>query len=168
LHIPEILTFHFKTLALFELDAEDFVRQHHASMYPLLPTMNNVRLDLINQVLQELTELYRDDEVTLSKQIVWLKLLLERTDTVTGIEKEQMKERLSMLDQLFEESPMIQKLREESRIKGIQETLITIVQAKYPNLAEFARQQVTHFDKPDALKLLVQQVVTAPDVSTVR
>jgi hypothetical protein len=29
----EILTFCFKTLPLFELDAEDFVRQHHTAMY---------------------------------------------------------------------------------------------------------------------------------------
>jgi hypothetical protein len=73
-----------------------------------------------------------------------------------------------MFDQLFEESPMIQKLREESRVKAIQETLINIIEAKYPNLAELARQQADHFDKPDALKLLIEQVVTAPDASTVR
>ena len=56
LHVPKILTFHFKTLALFELDAEDFVRQHHACMYPLVPTMNNVHANLIDQVIQELKE----------------------------------------------------------------------------------------------------------------
>ncbi len=174
LHIPEILTFHFKTLALFELDAEDFVRQHHASMYPLLPTMNNVRLDLIEQVLQELTELYCNDDVTLSQQIVWLKLLLERTDTVTGIEKEQMKERLSMFDQLFEESPMIQKLRqqyleqglEQGEMRALQRMLVNVVRKRYPDLAEFAQQQASHFNKPDALELLIEKVMTAPNAST--
>ena len=137
----EILSFRFETLPLFHLDAEDFVRQHHTAMYPLLPTMNNVRLDLIEQVLQELTEIYHDDEVTLAQQIVWLKLLLERTDTVTGIEKQQIKERLSMFDQLIEESPMIQNLRAQSLEQGRQEglqalqrTLVNVVRVRYPDL----------------------------------
>jgi hypothetical protein len=172
LRIPKILTFHFKTLALFELDAEDFVRQHHASMYPLLPTMNNVHADLIDQVTQELAELHRDDEATLSQQIFWLKLLLERTDTVPDIEKEQIKERLSMFDQLFEESPMIQKLRqqyfEQGEMRTLQRTLINIVRTRYPDLAELAQQQAGRFDKPDVLELLIQQVVATPDANTAR
>ncbi len=162
----EILSFRFETLPLFQMDAEDFVREHHTAMYPLLPTMNNVRLELIEQVLQELTELYHDDEVTLAQQIVWLKLLLERTDTVTLTEKEQMKERLSMFDQLIEESPMIQKIREQSEMHTLQRTLVNVVRVRYPDLAGFAQQQVGHFNKPDALELLIQKVVTAPNAST--
>jgi len=56
-------------------------------MYPLLPTMNNVHVDLINQVLQELSDLYRDDKATLAQQLIWLELLLERSDTVSVLEK---------------------------------------------------------------------------------
>ena len=179
----EILTFCFKTLPLFELDAEDFVRQHHTAMYPLLPTMNNVHTELIAQAMQELAELYRDDEVTLGQQFIWMQLLLERTGTVPVLEKEQIRERLSMFDQLFEESPMIQKMREEYRAKGLQEglemghqevlqalqhSLVNVVRARYPDLAEFAQQQVGHFNKPAVLDLLIQKAVTAPNASTVR
>jgi len=109
----EILTFQFKTLPLFELDAEDFVRQHHTAMYPLLPTMNNVHTELIAQAMQELAELYCDDEVTLAQQFIWMRLLLERTDIVPDLEKEQIKERLDMFDELWEKSPTIQKMREQ-------------------------------------------------------
>jgi hypothetical protein len=172
----EILTFHFKTLPLFELDAEDFVREQHTAMYPVLPTMKNVHADLVFQVMQELEELYRDDEITLAQQFIWMKLLLERTDIVSDLEREQIKERLSMYDQLFEESPMIQKMREDYRMKGLQEghleglqhSLVNVVRARYPDLAEFAQQRVGRFDKPDALDLLIQKVVTAPDANTIR
>ena len=34
--------------------------------YPLLPTMNGVHAELITQVMQELTDLYRDNETSLS------------------------------------------------------------------------------------------------------
>jgi hypothetical protein len=171
----EILTFCFKTLPLFELDAEDFVREHHTAMYPLLPTMNNVHAELIAQAMQELAELYRDDEVTLGQQFIWMQLLLERTGTVPVLEKEQIKERLAMFDQLFEESPMIQKMREEYRVQGLQEgllalqrSLVNVVRAKYPDLAELAQQQAPHFNKPDTLELLIQQVMIAPNASAAR
>jgi hypothetical protein len=52
-------------------------------------------------------ELYRDDEVTLSQQIVWLKLLLERTGTVSDLEKERIKGRLTMFDHLWEENALL-------------------------------------------------------------
>src|SRR5436309_2091661 len=71
----EILTFRFKILPLFELDAEDLVRQHHTAMYPLLPTMKNVHAELAAQAMQELAELYHDDEVTLGQQLIWMQLL---------------------------------------------------------------------------------------------
>jgi hypothetical protein len=176
LHIRKILFFRFKTLPLFTLDAENIVRQHHASMYPLLPTMQNVHADLIAQAMQELAELYRDDEATLAQQFIWLKLLLERTDTVTPLEKEQIKERLTVFDQLWEESPTVQKMREQYLEQGIQKgqiqtlrhLLVNIVRARYPDLAELAQQQAAHLDKPGALELLIQQVVTAPSSSTAR
>ena len=196
LHIPKILTFHFQTLPLFQLDAEQFVREHHVCMYPLLPTMQNVHADLVAQALEELAELYRDDEVSLAQQLIWMKLLLERTGTVPPLEKEKIQEKFSMYDQLWEESPMIQKMREqywekglqeglqkglqeglqkglqegrqEGRLEGLQIFLINVVQTKYPDLAELVQQQASHFDKPDMVELLIQQVITAPNADTVR
>jgi len=77
-----ILTFHFQTLPLFQLDAEQFVRDHVVCMYPLLPTMQGVHHEMIKQVMDELVTLYQKDEVTLADQLVWMSLLLERTDTI--------------------------------------------------------------------------------------
>ena len=38
----EYLTLHFKVLPLWKLDAEQYVRNHALSIYPLLPTMQGV------------------------------------------------------------------------------------------------------------------------------
>jgi hypothetical protein len=59
--------------------------------------------------MKELTELYRDDDVTLKQQFAWIKLLLERTDMVEEKEKQIMLERLSMFDYLWETSPTVKK-----------------------------------------------------------
>ena len=100
----DILIFHFKTLPLFTRDAQAYVEQHLTCMYPLLPTMRGVHADMISQILNELSALYHDDEVTLSQQFVWMKLLLERTDTVPPLEKSKIQERLVMFDKLWEKS----------------------------------------------------------------
>ena len=167
-----LLTFVFQKLPLFKLDSEDIVRQHHACMYPLVPTMKNVDANLMDQIMRELVELYHDDEVTLSQQYVLIQLLLERTTTISRIKKEQIKGRLTMFEQLFEESPMIQKMRKQyftqGKVTGLQELLVNVVRARYPDLEELAQQRTSHFDKADELDMLIQKLVSAPDASTVR
>jgi hypothetical protein len=82
-------------------------------MYPLLPAMRGVHRELIDRAIDELAELYREDEVTLSQQLVWMELLLERADTVPAQEKEEVQRRLSMYDPLWEEHPKVKKIRAE-------------------------------------------------------
>jgi hypothetical protein len=93
----EILKFKFGVLPLFKLDAERYIQEHRVAMYPLLPAMRGANRELIDRAMDELAELYREDEVTLSQQLVWMELLLERADTVPLQEKEEVQRRLSML-----------------------------------------------------------------------
>ncbi len=188
----EILTFHFQVLPLFTLEAEQFVQNHIACMYPLLPTMRGTNYQLIQQVLDELTELYREDEVKLSQQLIWMEVLLARTDMVPQVEKHKIQERLSMYDQLWEENPKIRKIRAESKAegiaegivegearglaegeakgeaKGLQTALVTTVQIRFPALSELAERQVKQITKPDMLTLLLRQITIASDEDFVR
>ena len=164
----EILTFRFKILPLFELDAENFVREHHTAMYPLLPTMQNVHAHLIDQAMQELAELYHDDTVTLAQQFVWLQLLLERTGTIPDLEKEQIKRRLTMFEQLFNESPMIQKMREQSKVEMLQHTLVDFVGVRFPDLTDFAQKQTKLLNNLDQLEALTHKLFAASDAIMAR
>ena len=108
-----LIHFNFVVLPLFTLDAKQYVHAHATCMYPLLPTMEGVTHELMQQVMNELAELYRKDEVTLALQYAWIKLLLERSGTVPPEEKSKIMEVLNMFDKLWDESPMVQKLKEE-------------------------------------------------------
>jgi hypothetical protein len=86
-----------------------------------------------------------------------------------------MKERLNMFEQLFNESPTIQKIREQYLVKGrqegllaLQDLLVTNVQARYPDLTELARASAGRSNELNALKLLIGQVMTAPNADAVR
>jgi hypothetical protein len=141
-------------------------------MYPLLPTMQGVDHRVIGQAMDELAELYREDEVTLSQQFVWMELLLKRTDTIPPQEKYKIQERLNMYDPLWEEHPRVKKIRAESRAEGeiraLQSAVVTIVKARFPTLAELAQQKVTQINNSGALDLLLKQISTAPDEDMVR
>ena len=118
----EILSFHFRTLPLFTMDAEQFVQEHRACMYPLLVTMNGVHAEMIAQVMQELTELYRNNEASLAEQFTWMTILLERTATIGALEKSRIEEKLKMFDQLWDESPRVQKMKKQYRDEGRKES----------------------------------------------
>ena len=187
----DILTFHFETVPLFQMNAELYVQNHQTCMYSLLPAMCGFHADMAVQAVTELSERYRDDRATLTEQFIWMQLCLARTQTVELMEKINIQERLSMFDQLWEENPTIQKMRAEYRMKGLQEglqkglqegrqeerqrelqglrhLLVSIVQTKYPDLVDLAQQQAIHFDNLEALHLLIQQVATAPNADIVR
>lgn len=168
----EILTFHFKTLPLFTLEAEQFIQEHIACMYPLLPTMHGANTILIQQAMDELVALYREDEIALSQQLIWMEIFLERTDTISKSEKYDIQEKLDMYDKLWEENPKVQRIRAESetkgKVEGLQDALITTIRLRFPTLADLAKKQVRKIQKPDALDLLLQQVTTAQDEIAIR
>ena len=77
-----------------------------------------------------------------------------------------------MYDQLWEESPTIQKMRAESKAEGaveaLQKAIVHVVKARFPELAELAQEQITHVHNPDKLDVFVQQVSTVPDEDMAR
>ncbi len=166
------ISFDFLVLPFFMEEAEHYIREHIACMYPVLPTMRGANNAMLVQAMTELAELYREDHVSLSQQFVWMNLLLQRSDTIDQEEKQKMKERLKMYDPLWEEHPKVKQIRAESIVEGkieeAQTLLVSIVKARFPDLAEFAQQQVTRFNKLTFLEFLVQQVLIAPDESIVR
>ncbi len=177
-----MIDFRFFTLALFEEDAERYVREHITCMYPLLPTMKGANHALIKQATDELVALYREDEVTLSQQIVWLELFLERTDTIPPPEKSEIQENLKVYDRLWLENPKVQRIRTEGKKEGIavgkaegiaigkvegvealQRTLITFINVRFPALSELAQQKVPHIKNLSQLEQLTNQMYIAPD-----
>jgi len=165
---------------LFMLDAEEYVRKHIISMYPLLPTMQGANRAIIRQAVDELAELYREDEVTLAQQIIWMELLLERTDTVPPSEKRRIQEELKMYDPLWEENSKVRRIRAESKAEGLAEglaegearglqmALLSAVRVRFPELTELAQQNVGRINDTANLDMLLKHVITAPDERTAR
>ena len=91
-------------------------------------------------------------------------------------------------DSLLDESPFVQKRKaeaeekgiekgieqgiekgiEQGRTEGLQKAVVAIVRLRFPDLTEFAQQQVVKINKPDVLDYLIDQVSFAPDETIIR
>jgi hypothetical protein len=169
-----MMTLDYHNLLLFEEDATKYVRRHDVCAYPLLPAMLQVDARLIERVGKELKAYYRGQESTLRDQFVWMRVFLKRTKTITDEEKQRIEEVLTMLglDQLWDESPLVQAERAKARAEGSLEmsrSLVeTAVNARFPALSNLAHQKVAAMTEPEALRILLAQIVVAPDEQNVR
>ncbi len=161
----ELLVFHFKVLALWELEARQYLKEHIVSMYPLLPTMKGANASMLLEAIDELKQHY--DETNLGRRLLWLRTLLERVKTLPQEDKHRVEERLHMFDSLLEDDPYIQERENRAEARGetraLQQAVVEVVQVRFPTLEELAQQTVTQVSRPDALHLLIKQISAAPD-----
>ncbi len=166
----ELLVFHFKVLALWELAARQYLKEHIVSMYPLLPTMKGANASMLLEAIDELKQHY--DETNLGRRLLWLRTLLERVKTLPQEDKHRVEERLHMYDSLLEDDPYIQEVAnraaDRAAVQVLQRAVLNVVKARFSALAELAQQQVAQINSPDNLDLLIQKISTAPDESLVR
>lgn len=179
-----LVTFKFVILPLFLLEADEYVREHVECMYPFLPTMHGANEVLIGQVIDELEQLYRDDQVTLTRLFIWMQVFLERTDTVSLEARKAVYKKLSAYNHLWAENPTIKQMLDErdakaraegwiegeieGEVKGERKAIITIIQARFPALIEIAQQRIEQIDSAEKLMQLTAQLATAPDEAAAR
>lgn len=136
--------------------------------YPELVTeWGNVRVDWYTP---EIDGLHRNDFIMAAKtDVAYREFVSQRTGMIARGKK---KKKLDFFEQLLEESPMIQEMREQWRAEGFlegrREVFLSLIRTRYPDLAELAQQQANHIKKLDVIELLIKQVMTAPDASIVR
>ena len=157
----ELLVFHFKVLALWELEAKQYLKEHIVSMYPLLPTMKGANASTLLEAIDELKQHY--DETDLGRRLLWLRTLLARVKTLPQEDRHRVEERLHMFDSLLEDDPYIQERENRVATQELQKAVIEVVQGRFPTLGELAQQTVRLVSRPDALHLLIKQISAAPD-----
>lgn len=91
-------------------------------------------------------------------------------------EKQEIEERLIMFDDLMERDPKMRKIRAESeargkaegKVEGLQEAVVTVVEGRFPSLADLARQKVRRINTPGALSMMLRGMAAAPTEAAAR
>lgn len=141
--------------------------------------MQGVNSELISQAMDELAKVCHDAGV-LSERFLWMRVLLERTETIDAKEKIEIERRLAMYESLLENSLLIKQIKSRSEEKGKKEGIragelkanrqlaIDVVKARFPHLVEIATQRVRKMRNVEVLRQLTVQVAAAPDEATAR
>jgi len=99
---------------------------------------------------------------------------------VEGVEKAKIKERLVMIDRLWDESPMVQEMKrqlkqqflEEGKAEGevqtLQRMLVKEVQKRFPQLTELVQAKVKLVNEPATLEMFYDQVRDAASANVVQ
>jgi hypothetical protein len=136
--------------------------------------MLRVDARLMEQAGKELKEYYRDQPSVLRDQFTWMRVFLKRTKTIEDEEKQKIEEVLDMLglEQLWDESPIVQAERARARAEGSLETLRfsveTVVNVRFPALADLVHQRVAAMTQIEDLRTLLAQVAVAPNEAAAR
>lgn len=117
----ELLTLHFRVLPLWKLNARNYIERQEISMYPMLPTMENVDKQTLLQAVEELIKYYENDNAPLARRLLWFGILLRRSQTVSPEDKQVVQERLKMYDDLLEKDAFVQRQKELGRELGWEE-----------------------------------------------
>ena len=73
-----------------------------------------------------------------------------------------------MFEQLFDESSMIQKMYEQSKVETLQRTLLYFVEVSFPDLTDFAQKRTNYLKNTDTLEALIHDLFTASDATMAR
>ena len=142
-------------------------------MYPFLPAMRNFDAQLMKQATAHLKTYYEDAE-DFSEQFVWMYIFFEQSTTISPEERPKIEEVFKMngLEQIWANSPTVQEdraiTRADERLQTSRSFVVTVVTARFPSLADQAKQKAASMTQSEALHQLVKHIVTAPDKKTVR
>jgi hypothetical protein len=151
------LRFDHDVLCLWTLDAEPFLQRHIVSMYTLLPAMKGITAPMLVQAIAEMEQAYTGDH--LRRHLRRFRTILRRSGTLSAQDKQIVENRMRSYDSLLESDPEFQQRMAEAK----QESAIIVVEARFPNLVEFARRRIVRLNKIDELNTVTRLIASAPD-----
>jgi len=169
----DLLTFHYRPIALWTLDARTYLRKRIIGMYMLLPGMKGADAGVLIQAIDEMAQHYTGAE--LGFRLRRFRTILRRSNTVSEQDKQIVEEKLIMeYDSLIDEDPEVKDRvarskaegKVEGELEGLQKMAIKAVEDQYPTLEDLAQRRIVAISKPETLMQLVQLIYKAPNEDT--
>jgi len=161
-----LLTLRYRVVALWMLDAREFVRKQVVCMYAFLPAMRGANVSLLLQVMDEMNQYYTGSKF--GDHLARFRTILERSKTISEQDKQIVEDQLQTYDSLMDQSSYVQRKKVEGEVQGLQKMALEAVEDQYPALVELAQERVMLIRQPDLLRQLVKQIFKAPDETTAR
>jgi hypothetical protein len=174
----EQLTFHYRVIALWKLEARVYVEKRAIAMYTFLPGMKGANVALLKEAIDGMKQRYTQKQ--LARHLTRFRTILHRSTMLTETDKQIVEDYMQSYDSLLDSDPYFQKRiaekaaeqaakqATEGEVRALQRVALEAVEEQFPALLDQARERVVQVKQPDLLRLLVKQIYKAPDEKTAR
>ena len=163
----EILTLHYRVIALWTLDAQEYVQKRIIGMYTFLPGMKGANAPLLLQAIKDLEQRFARPQFI--RHLRRFRRILQRSNMLSAQDKQIVEEHMDIhYDSLVDEDPEVQERVAKGKVEMAQKMVADLVEARFPALSELAQERVTLIRNTGALSQLIKQVGTVPDEATAR
>ncbi len=177
-----LLTWEYRVIGLYNMEAEQFRRQQAFCMYSLLPAMKGVDAGMLIQTLQEMKQRYTPEVMKHHLDRFWK--MLQKSITISKEDKLQVEKELRMqfdwfIDTVPEVIERVQQAekrgeargeakgetrgRVEGELQALRQMVLDVAQVRFPSLLLFAQTQVNVIAQPVQLRKLALDLIQAPD-----
>lgn len=171
----KVLDFYFESIELGELSPEELLQRGEPGLLPLLPmTRGGASREAATKMLMDLEAAGRTELIVIGATLASLVFSRENIADLPWLHR-----RLREMHSILRESPFYQEILQEGRevgleeglekghkegkLEGLRETLLAIVQTRFPKVLRLAKGQAAIIDDPAALENLIVKVSIAQD-----
>ncbi len=173
----EIHRFYFENIKLWEIDPNILRRKGLVGLFPLLPlTQAGIRPEVVEEAIGRIQAEGGEAAPDLLSLIYLLaELVCEDDHDILWLDR-----KFAMLYDVLQESKAYQKIKQEGREEGREEgrkegelqalhqTILTIIQTRFPKIVRLAKKQTAVVDNPAVLQELITYLITAQTVEEAR
>ncbi len=156
----DVIHFFFESIELGELTPDDLLGMEQPGLFPLLPlTKGGIRKEVTEHMFASLKDSEQTDLLAIGGTLASLVFSREHSPDLEWLHR-----RLREMHDILRESPYYQEIlqegrqeglqegREEGKLEGQRETLLAIVQARFPKMVRLTKKLVTVIDDPESLQ----------------
>jgi len=164
----DVLRFHFVVIKLWEIPAEDILRTGLTGLLPLLPlAKGGARHEVVDEMVTELVAAEEFRLLPLAKMFASLMLKYE-TD------REWLERRFAVYKDILEDSWVYQEniqkgieMERQQELQRQRHALLTIVQARFPEMVDLTKKQIDSIADPESLQDLIVKISLAQNLPEV-
>lgn len=154
----EVVRFHYRSIELGKLVAGELLQTGLVGLLPLLPlTKDGARREVVEEMISGLVSAEKTESL-------WIGYALASRAMKDDLQ--WLKRRFAMLEDILRETPVYQEVlaegeekgREEGKLEAQRQTLLDIVQERFPAIARLAKRQADAIKDPEVLRHLTVKI----------
>jgi predicted transposase YdaD len=162
----EVVRFHYRSIELGKLAAGELLQTGLVGLLPLLPlTKDGARREVVEEMISGLISAEKTESL-------WIGYAL--ASRVLKDDLNWLKRRFAMLEDILRDTPVYQEVlakgeekglekglkkgREEGKLEAQRQTLLDVVQERFPAIARLAKRQTDAIQDPEVLRRLTVKI----------